>query len=465
MPWIDSGLAVLAFALAYVARYQLQIIRPVLEINATSFDPYWPYAIIYVVWLGVFYRGAGLYRVVRGRPYMEEFYTIINGVTNATLVVMALSFVFQPLVFSRLMMMYAAVISVALLAGARVVQRMVQARQRARGIGIERVLIVGAREVGQAVLRTMLARKELGYFPVGFIDDDTGDLGWRSNGQVRDLGGFDRLADAIASEQVDLVVITLKWAHHDFILRLIETSQRAGARVRVVPDLFQLNLRHVQIETLDGIPLLGVEQKTSLQGTSRLVKRAIDLVLIALCSPLIALVFGVVALAIRLEGPGPILYSQKRVGEGGRLFDFYKFRSMIPDADRYRAELVRQHNQDPRHPKIIDDPRVTRVGRWLRKTSLDELPNLINVVRGEMSLVGPRPPTPDEVALYEPWHRQRLQAIPGLTGLWQVSGRSDVPFDEMCLLDIYYIENWSIRLDAQILMMTVPRVLFRQGAY
>jgi lipopolysaccharide/colanic/teichoic acid biosynthesis glycosyltransferase len=138
---------------------------------------------------------------------------------------------------------------------------------------------------------------------------------------------------------------------------------------------------------------------------------------------------------------------------------------MIPDADKFREQLVRDSGEDPRHPKIKNDPRITRVGRFIRATSLDELPNLFNVLRGQMSLVGPRPPTPDEVALYQPWHMQRLQTLPGLTGLWQVHGRSEVPFDEMCLLDIYYIENWSVGLDAQILMMTVPRVLLRHGAY
>jgi exopolysaccharide biosynthesis polyprenyl glycosylphosphotransferase len=442
----------------------MQIIRPVLEINATSFDPYWPYVTIYVLWLTAFYRGAGLYRMVRGRAYMEEFYTILNGVTNATLLVMALSFIFQPLVFSRLMMLYAAVNTVVILSVARIILRMVQANQRSKGIGIERVLIVGAQEVGQAVLRTMLARKELGYFPVGFLEDDR-DLGWQSKGQVRDLGGIERLREIIHQERIDLVVITLRWARHDDILSIIQIAQETGVSVRVVPDLFQLNLRHVPVENLDGIPLFGIGQKASLQGASRLVKRVIDLALIAVFSPILLLVFAVVALAIRIEGTGPIFYSQKRVGENGRSFNFYKFRSMIPDADKYHGELVQQHNQDPRHPKIVDDPRITRVGVWLRKTSLDELPNLFNVIRGEMSLVGPRPPTPDEVALYLPWHRQRLQAIPGITGLWQVSGRSDVPFDEMCLLDIYYIENWSIRLDAQILLMTIPRVLLRQGAY
>ncbi|MEQ9028756.1 MAG: sugar transferase, partial [Aggregatilineales bacterium] len=146
-------------------------------------------------------------------------------------------------------------------------------------------------------------------------------------------------------------------------------------------------------------------------------------------------------------------------------FDMIKFRSMIPDADKYQQKLVQDHQLDPRHPKIPDDPRITRVGRLLRRTSLDELPNLINVVLGHMSIVGPRPPTPDEVELYEPWHMQRLQIMPGITGLWQVNGRSDVPFEEMVLLDIYYIENWSINLDLQILLMTLPRVLLRHGAY
>ena len=138
---------------------------------------------------------------------------------------------------------------------------------------------------------------------------------------------------------------------------------------------------------------------------------------------------------------------------------------MVPDAERQHDHLVATHKLDPRHPKLVDDPRVTRLGRFIRRTSLDELPNLVNVLRGQMSLVGPRPPTPSEVSLYAPWQKGRLQSLPGITGLWQVSGRSEVPFDEMCLLDIYYIENWSLTLDVQILMMTLPHVLLQRGAY
>jgi exopolysaccharide biosynthesis polyprenyl glycosylphosphotransferase len=464
LPLIDFGLAFVAFFLAYLARYELEIFRPLERGNFSPFAPYLPYALIFAFWMVLNIRGSGLYRVVRGRAYMEEFYSIINAVAMSTVIILALSFFLQPLVFSRLMLVFVAVLSVVLLAGGRVALRMAQARLRRKGIGVQRTLIVGAGDVGQAVLRTMLARKELGYVPVGYLDDNP-DRGSTDIGRVRGLGPIDALEEMIKREHVDLVVITLKWSHHDRILKLVQLCQRYRVEARVVPDVFQLHLRQVQVENLDGIPLLGVGGTATLPGSSRVVKRAIDIGLIMLASPLLIPMFLIISLLIKLEDGATIYYSQWRVGENGRLFRMFKFRSMIPDAERLRESLVKANHLDPRHPKLVDDPRVTRTGRFLRRTSLDELPNLINVIRGHMSLVGPRPPTPDEVALYEPWHMQRLQIMPGITGLWQINGRSDVPFEEMCLLDIYYIENWSIRLDAQILMMTLPRVLLRQGAY
>ncbi|MBC7810065.1 MAG: sugar transferase, partial [Burkholderiales bacterium] len=342
--------------------------------------------------------------------------------------------------------------------------RTIQARLRSRGIGVQRVLIVGAGDVGQAVLRTMVARKELGYQPVGYLDDNParGDV---SIGRIQGLGGVNRLAATIREQKVDLVVITLPWSQHDRILELVRDCYRKGAEVRVVPDVLQLNLRQVQVENLDGIPLLSVNGHVPFRGSSRLLKRTIDLALIALVSPLILIVFALTALAIRLEGPGPIFYRGRRVGENRREFDIFKFRSMIPDAEALRAQLVQEQQQDPRRPKIANDPRITRVGRFIRMTSIDELPQLWNVVLGQMSLVGPRPPTPDEVALYEPWHMQRLKILPGMTGLWQTSGRSNVPFEEMCLIDIYYIENWSLKMDVSILLRTIPYVLLGEGAY
>lgn len=464
MPLVDLALAFTAFVLAYLIRYKLQILFPVYEVNRADFGPYIPYALFYVIWLYLLYSGSGLYKLSRGRSWLEEVYSIVNGVTNATVVLLGLYFIFQPLVFSRLMLLYVAVLTVVLLAGARVFQRIGQAYLRSKGIGVQRVLLVGAGDVGQAVLRTMIARKEWGYLPVGYLDDNP-QRGTVDLGRVKGLGEIANLREAIRRYRADLVVITLPWSEHSRILDLVRLCRQEEVEIRVVPDVFQLNMRQVEVENLDGIPLLGVNGHVAFRKSNRLLKRGIDLAIVLLIAPLALAVFALVALAIRLEGPGPILYKQRRVGENGREFFIYKFRSMIPDAEKMQQELVQTQELDPRHPKLKDDPRITRVGRIIRRLSLDEWPNLLNVLRGQMSLVGPRPPTPDEVALYEAWHMQRLQIMPGITGLWQISGRSEVPFEEMCLLDIYYIENWSIRLDLQILMMTVPRVLLRHGAY
>ncbi|MFW5772977.1 MAG: sugar transferase, partial [Phototrophicaceae bacterium] len=335
MPAVDLLLAFAAFGLAYYIRYDLQILRPVFERNAAPFEPYLPYMLIYTGWLFVNYRGARLYRYVRGRPWLEEVYIIVNGVTNATVLIMAVSFILQPVVFSRLMLVYAAAITVLLLASARVVQRMVRTHLRSKGLGVQRVLIVGVGDTGQAVLRTMIARKELGYQPVGYLDDNP-NRGSVDLGRVRGLGRLENLTDAIYRHGVDLVVITLRWKYHDRIVQMASECRHQGVEVRVVPEVFQLNTRQVQIENLDGIPLLGFSEATRFQGPGRLLKRAIDIGLILIFSPLLLLVFGLVALAIRLEGPGPIFYRQRRVGENGREFDMVKFRSMVTDADKYR---------------------------------------------------------------------------------------------------------------------------------
>jgi exopolysaccharide biosynthesis polyprenyl glycosylphosphotransferase len=464
LPTVDVALGLAAWLFAYLVRYQLQILRPVNEPNVAPFPPYIPYAVLFAifVWLGL--RGAGLYKFSRTRTFTEELFSIVSTVAGATVVLMAISFVLQPLVFSRLMLVYVAFIAVVLLALARVVRRQIYARLRARGVGVERVLVVGAGDVGLSVLRTLLARKDFGYSVVGYLDDNP-DRGSVDLGRVRGLGSTDQLRAVIVREHVDHVMITLPWSQHARIVDMVQLCQRWGLQVSVTPDVFQLNLRQVQIENFDSIPLLYINGRETLRGGSRLFKRALDLFLVLLFSPVWGALFLVVAVAIRIDSRGPILYSAARIGESGATFRMRKFRSMVPDADKLRDTLIRQHELDPRHPKIKDDPRVTRVGRVIRRTSLDELPNLINVVMGQMSLVGPRPPTPDEVTLYAPWHMQRLQVKPGMTGLWQVSGRSDIPFDEMCLLDIYYIENWTPQLDLRILLMTIPHVLLRRGAY
>jgi exopolysaccharide biosynthesis polyprenyl glycosylphosphotransferase len=231
-----------------------------------------------------------------------------------------------------------------------------------------------------------------------------------------------------------------------------------------VPDIFQQRLRQLDMDSLGGIPVIGLQQTQISQG-ALIVKRAIDIVGSIILLILVAPLMLVVILAIRIDSPGPAVFRHRRVGRSGQEFRIYKFRSMIQGAEELQSELEPLNEADGPLFKIRDDPRLTRVGRFLRRTSIDELPQLFNILRGEMSLVGPRPGTPEEVEKYEPWQRERLSIWPGLTGLWQVSGRSNVPFAEMCQLDIYYIENWSLSLDLRILLRTIPYVIFRHGAY
>lgn len=464
LPALDVFLVFIAFLLGYELRYNLQLIRPVFDPSSSDFAPYLPYMALYAVMLLINYNSSGLYRNIRGRSWVEEVTMIVNGVAYASLVLLALFFLFQPLVTSRLMLVYVAALTVILLSSARFIRLLVLSYLRHKGIGIQRVLIIGMGETGQAVLRTMVSRGDLGYKPVGYLDDnpERGDV---DLGRVQGLGHLNNLRQAIRNHAVDIVFVTLPWKHYDRILDLARTCRNLGVEVRLVPDIFQLNMRQVQVENLDGIPLLGIQGARKLRVTDRLFKRLLDLLIVALLAPLWLPIVALTALAIKLDDGGPIFYKTRRVGENGQEFDMYKFRSMVVNADDLRDAVIKEAGQDPLRPKIINDPRITRVGRVTRPTSLDELPNLFNVIKGQMSLVGPRPPLPDEVRLYEPWHLQRLGIIPGITGLWQVSGRSEVPFDEMCLMDIYYIENWSIKLDLQILLRTVPRVLMRSGAY
>jgi len=467
LPWLMAGsdavLINVAFAVAFWMRYRLQWFRAVDPAYNTTFRAYIPFAVLLTVLLLIAYRGAGLYNPRRTRSWFDEMRAIINGTAIGIVALVFIVFAVRPLVYSRLIFFYAAILITLFLGSSRLVKAMVLARLRRRGLAVDRVLIVGAGEMGRTVMRNLVAQPELGYQVVGFVDDNP-DKGRTDIGRFRALGSVDNLPRVLEQEHIDEVIIALPWQAHRKIIRLVNECQRADVRVRIIPDLFQMSLSRVDVDDINGIPLIGVRE-VSLTGLNLAIKRAMDVVIATLTLALALPLMLLIALAIRLDSPGPVLFRQQRVGKGGKLFTMYKFRSMIEEAEAEKEELRRLRGVDKRRFKLKDDPRITRVGRFLRRTSLDELPQLYNVLRGEMSLVGPRPALPEEVAQYQEWHKKRLEVMPGITGLWQVSGRSEIPFDEMVLLDIYYTENWSPGLDLRILLQTIPKVILGEGAY
>jgi exopolysaccharide biosynthesis polyprenyl glycosylphosphotransferase len=228
--------------------------------------------------------------------------------------------------------------------------------------------------------------------------------------------------------------------------------------------MFQMTHSHLNVEDLGGIPMIGVRE-ISISRPQMIFKRGMDVVISAVGTVVLLPFFALIALLIKLDSPGPVFFTQIRVGKGEHLFACYKFRTMRQGAESEQEKLLELNEADGPIFKIRNDPRITRMGRILRRTSLDELPQLFNVLMGHMSLVGPRPAPPSEVQRYQPWHKRRLEVSPGMSGLWQVSGRSELSFDEMVLLDLYYIENWSPVLDLQIALRTLPKMLTGEGAY
>lgn len=458
---LDVATIGLVMALAYLLRYRLQWFAEV--IYRADFRAYLPLTVLFCFAVPAMLALDGGYQSWRGRSWLDHVYRISNAIAKTVVVTLALAFVFPGLLYSRLLLLEASMGALGLLSLERVLVMVFIARQRRRGVGLKRVVIVGAGEVGRRVMRTIVARADLGYQIVGYVDDNP-DKGEGEIGRFKGLGPIDNLARVIDSENVDEVIVTLPWTYHRRILTVLRECERRNVVARIVPDLFQLSLSRVEVSDLGGVPLVSVNEIT-FSHPALLFKRITDVIGALFCLVLGLPLWGIIMLAIWLDSPGPIFFLQQRVGKGRRPFTMFKFRSMKRDAEA-ELEALRQYNEaDGPLFKMRADPRLTRVGAFLRRTSLDELPQILNVLRGEMSLVGPRPPVPAEVEQYQPWHMQRLMVPPGMTGLWQVSGRSELTFDEMVLLDLYYIEHWSPWLDLAILLRTVPQILLGNGAY
>lgn len=475
---LDAFLVCFAFWLAYKLRFDIignsSLLSRLHSDLLGETGPYTPYPyetfvpleVGIVIGLLPIFLLRRLYTIRLTGSWFRQAWNIVTSSTIGLALLIAYYFVFQysdPLVSkSRLLVPLVWLSTIVVLCVARLIVSAAMGTLYRMGLGETRLLVVGSGRLGKMVMQHMAANPDLGYSIVGFLHDmneSPGDFG-----RFKMLGTLDDIGLVIRTMQVDEVIIALPSHMHQYAIRSVKMCERLGASFKLIPDLYELSLSRIDMEAIEGIPLIGIKQvslNTVQQFVTRIVDIGVSIAVLVIGSP----IWLCLGLIIRLTSAGPVIYKQVRVGLNGETFQICKFRSMYKDADQRLAELLSKNEAQGPLFKMKDDPRITPIGKFLRRTSLDEIPQLFNVIRGEMSLVGPRPPTPREVAEYEEWQKGRLAIKPGMTGLWQVRGRSDISFDEGVLMDLYYIENWSLRLYFQILLRTIPAVLFSRGAY
>jgi exopolysaccharide biosynthesis polyprenyl glycosylphosphotransferase len=465
----DQILVFIAFALAYWMRYHVvwppmfrTIFPPVEAANQVEFNAFVPVTFLLMFVLVALFETKGLYRLHRGTGLINHAGIIGSSMLTGIALLIVVVFLYRPFYYSRMIIPLAGGNAVVLLLLWRALLLTIRRWRWSRGIGLEHVLVVGGNGLSRQVMDGIAAQPQLGYRLVGYLNDNP----QSNSSQTRysHLGGVDQLGRVVTTSTIHRVILALPFWEHRRLPELVQACRNLNVEFHIAPDLYELSFDRVDIHQISGVPLIGLKE-LNLRGWNVVLKRGIDVALVVLTMPFVVPLALIIGLLIRLDTPGAALFRQVRVGKHGKQFTCYKFRTMVHDAEKRKAELVALNEADGPLFKMRHDPRITRIGRWLRRSSLDELPQLWNVLCGDMSLVGPRPALPDEVAQYSPTHRRRLEVTPGLTGLWQVLGRSDTSFDEMVRLDIYYAENWSVSMDLSILLRTIPVVLLGRGAY
>ena len=451
----DLAATLAALVAAYVLRFRAEIV-PVTKGVPDAGTYYRLFPLIAILWPIVYYF-YGLYSVRRHRSRIEEGFAVLVATGLATLLLTGLATFYRGFSYSRLvLLLFFAADVLFVFAGRTAIRRYLEEAWR-HGFGVRQVLVVGAGRLGRAVIDKLAEHPEAGLRAVAMLDDDPPRLGEHYRG-VPVVGATSEAAAVVDALAVDTVFLALPLDAHRTMLSVLKDVGRTVADVRVVPDLLQHITFRAGVEDLDGLPVVHLTQ-VPLSGWMSLVKRTVDLAVSTTSLLVLSPVLATIALAIRREDRGTIFYRQRRMGLDGRPFDILKFRSMVPGAE------------DDSGPTWAspDDPRRTRVGRFLRRWSLDELPQLVNVLRGEMSLVGPRPERPEFVREFKeefPQYMLRHRVRAGMTGWAQVHGwRGNTSLTKRIEYDLYYIENWTLSLDVKILWMTLRHGLTHRNAY
>ncbi|MFH1219804.1 MAG: sugar transferase [Candidatus Eisenbacteria bacterium] len=429
-----------------------------------------------LAWTAVF-SFEGLYRRTKIISGLGQLVSIVKSITLGFLLLLALSFVFKRYYFveTRLTLAFGWCLAVMTLSMVRIgLVRDALKRRAKTPTANRRAVVVGAIPFARRFVGKHLPFTN-GYEVVGFVETQEGEIA-SDLGPEFVLGKVNALDDIVSDYCIEEIFLPLALLESRISFDVISRCSRTGLPIRLVSDMFQILMPEERKEKVDGVPK-GSLGEPALKGVGLVVKRGVDLAISIFIVVVFAPLLLMISLLVKVLSPGPVLYKQIRAGRDGRPFTFYKFRTMRHDTDdtlhrEYATSFIggkelrlRDEKSDKKIYKMPDDPRVTSIGKILRKTSLDELPQIFNVLKGDMSFVGPRPPIAYELTIYKEWHKRRLRAKPGITGLWQVSGRSSVPFHDMVLLDLYYINRWSILLDVEIILKTIPIIVSGKGAY
>jgi exopolysaccharide biosynthesis polyprenyl glycosylphosphotransferase len=469
----DALAAAFAFMLAFYVRESASVFATGSMEWSDRFAPYGA-LLLFVVGIRLLsFRYCDLYRVRGEFSLVDDGIRIFKATAIGSLLIVAVAFLyrggfeFRAFSYARSVFVFDFVFVLAGVGLLRLVMRSAQTFVRSRQINLIPTLVVGRGPEASLFIREMRERPSLGYRVIGVVQTEPSAVapGPTTYENVPVIGNLETLPEVIRDSGANEVIIADPQVNGDALFEvMMRSGRRRGVEFRIAPSLFNCLPRKTEIDQIGVLPMIRLFREP-LSGSARIVKRTFDLVISALAIALLLPIWVLIALLIKLDSRGSVFYTQERVGMDGRLFLLYKFRTMKAGADpevhreyqrsfiagRAEANLGNEHK--PAY-KLLADPRITRIGKLLRRTSLDEVPQLLNVLAGDMSLVGPRPPIPYEVEAYELWHRKRLDMKPGLTGLWQVSGRNRLPFEEMVRLDLFYIENWSLLLDLKIILRT-----------
>lgn len=456
-----TGLAIIYFRPEIVIQGQPHILEATFHIEDTI-----GMLLLAIGWVGIFDYFIR-YKADRLVALNTQLVNLVKATSLASFWLMVVCAVFSVKSFNIFNILIFFVIVTAIGILSRLFLRGILLSARRSGYNYRYLLVVGANDRACEIAGKIDEKPELGYKNVGFVAETSeaaGEWGKREHGNWKLLGELGGLRGILTEERVDEIIVCLPVdTRFSDITKIVQHARDLGIVVRLMPDFEDGTLlRNLHIEEFEGeyVVTLFREQMLVQLLFKRMMDAALSLAVLIVLGPLMALV----ALLIKLTSPGPVLFVQNRVGMNQRQFKLYKFRSMVADAEERKFALAHLNERDGPAFKIENDPRITPIGRFLRKTSIDELPQLFNVLSGEMSLVGPRPPLPDEVKEYEWLFRKRLSVKPGITCIWQISGRNHVSFDRWMQMDHEYIENWTLLLDLKILLKTIPAVLFSRGA-